>query len=549
LRLDLKPSSRMPPSPGPVVLVVMDGVGVGRGDDGDAVALARTPVLDFLTGASAYRHLRASGTAVGLPTDEDMGNSEVGHNAMGAGRIFDQGARLVNRAIESGEIFRTPIWKSIEERCAKGGALHLIGLLSDGNVHSHESHLHALLRGAERSGIKDVCVHVLLDGRDVPETSALTYVDGLEKVLAKINAQGNRRYRIASGGGRMTTTMDRYENDWGMVERGWKAQVHGEERQFSSVREAIETLRSENPGIIDQYLPSFVIAESGKPVGMMKDGDCVILFNFRGDRAIEVSRAFDEGPEFNKFDRGRTPDVLFAGMTLYDGEYQIPKTYLVAPPAIDRTMSEYLATMRVPQFVVSETQKFGHMTYFWNGNRGGMFDPKTETYLEVPSDRVPFDQRPWMKAAEISDAVLDALRGNTHRFLRLNFANGDMVGHTGQLLPTVVAMEALDLALGRILNGVRAAKATLVVTADHGNAEDMVERDKSGGPLRRDDGTLKGKTSHTTNPVGIWIHRPDGPEIHLRKDLPDAGLANLASTLLELLGFVPPNDYLPSLIS
>jgi len=531
------------------VLVVMDGVGVGRGDDGDAVALARTPVLDFLTGASAYRHLRASGTAVGLPTDEDMGNSEVGHNAMGAGRIFDQGARLVNRAIESGEIFRTPIWKSIEERCAKGGALHLIGLLSDGNVHSHESHLHALLRGAERSGIKDVCVHVLLDGRDVPETSALTYVDGLEKVLAKINAQGNRRYRIASGGGRMTTTMDRYENDWGMVERGWKAQVHGEERQFSSVREAIETLRSENPGIIDQYLPSFVIAESGKPAGMMKDGDCVILFNFRGDRAIEVSRAFDEGPEFNKFDRGRTPDVLFAGMTLYDGEYQIPKTYLVAPPAIDRTMSEYLATMRVPQFVVSETQKFGHMTYFWNGNRGGMFDPKTETYLEVPSDRVPFDQRPWMKAAEISDAVLDALRGNTHRFLRLNFANGDMVGHTGQLLPTVVAMEALDLALGRILNGVRAAKATLVVTADHGNAEDMVERDKSGGPLRRDDGTLKGKTSHTTNPVGIWIHRPDGPEIHLRKDLPDAGLANLASTLLELLGFVPPNDYLPSLIS
>jgi 2,3-bisphosphoglycerate-independent phosphoglycerate mutase len=548
LPLQLKPSSRIPLSPGPVVLVVMDGVGVGSGDDGDAVALARTPVLDFLTGASAYRHLRASGTAVGLPTDEDMGNSEVGHNAMGAGRIFDQGARLVNRAIETGEIFRTPVWKKIEERSAKGGALHLIGLLSDGNVHSHELHLYALLRGADRSGIKDVYVHILLDGRDVAETSALIYVDRLEKMLAEVNAKSDRGYRIASGGGRMTTTMDRYENDWGMVERGWNAQVHGEGRQFGSAREAIETLRSETPGLIDQYLPSFVLAENGKPVGPMKDGDSVILFNYRGDRAIEVSRAFDEGPEFNKFDRGPIPDLYFAGMTLYDGEYQIPKTYLVSPPSIDRTMSEYLAAMRVPQFVVSETQKFGHMTYFWNGNRGGMFDQKTETYLEVPSDRVPFDQRPWMKAAEIADAMLDALKGNKHRFLRLNFANGDMVGHTGQLLPTVVAMEALDLALGRLLSGVRAANATLVVTADHGNAEDMVERDKQGGPLRREDGSMKGKTSHTTNPVGIWIHRPQGPQPGLRRDLPDAGLANLASTLLELLGFAPPEDYLPSLI-
>jgi 2,3-bisphosphoglycerate-independent phosphoglycerate mutase len=240
--------------------------------------------------------------------------------------------------------------------------------------------------------------------------------------------------------------------------------------------------------------------------------------------------------------------LLFAGMTLYDGEYQIPKTYLVPPPSIDRTMSEYLAAMRVPQFVVSETQKFGHMTYFWNGNRGGMFNPKTEKYIEVPSDRVPFDQRPWMKAAEIADAVLEALGGNTHRFLRLNFANGDMVGHTGQLLPTVVAMEALDLSLGRILQGVRAANATLVVTADHGNAEDMVERDKTGAPLRKDDGALRGKTSHTTNPVGIWIHRPEGPQLRLRRDLPEGGLSNVASTVLELLGFAPPADYQPSLL-
>jgi 2,3-bisphosphoglycerate-independent phosphoglycerate mutase len=530
------------------VLVVMDGVGVGRKDEGDAVALARTPVLDFLTGSSSYRLIRAHGTAVGLPTDEDMGNSEVGHNAMGAGRIFDQGARLVNRALETGDIFRTPVWKEIEKRCGAGGALHLIGLLSDGNVHSHEAHLHALLRGADRSGMKTVYVHVLLDGRDVPETSALVYVDRLEHVLAEINAKTDRRYRIASGGGRMTTTMDRYENDWGMVERGWKAQVQGEGRPFTSARAAVETFRAETPGIIDQYLPSFVVAENGTPAGPMKDGDSVVLFNYRGDRAIEVSRAFDGGPEFSKFDRGRIPQLLFAGMTLYDGEYQIPRTYLVPPPSIDRTMSEYLAGSGVPQFVVSETQKFGHMTYFWNGNRGGMFDAKTETYQEIPSDRVPFDQRPWMKASEITDALLEALRQNRHRFLRLNFANGDMVGHTGRLLPTVVAMEALDLALGRVLDGVRAARGTLVVTADHGNAEDMVERDKHGSPERNQDGSMKGKTAHTTNPVGIWIHRPEGPQLPLRRDLPDAGLANLASTLLELLGYAPPEDYLPSLL-
>ncbi|HET9233678.1 MAG TPA: 2,3-bisphosphoglycerate-independent phosphoglycerate mutase, partial [Candidatus Eisenbacteria bacterium] len=204
MALKLKPSSRIPPSAGPLVLIVMDGVGIGRKDDGDAVALARTPMLDFLTGAGAYRHLRASGTAVGLPTDEDMGNSEVGHNAMGAGRIFDQGARLVNRAIESGDIFETPVWKEIEARCHRGGALHLIGLLSDGNVHSHETHLSALLKGADRSGIPEVCVHILLDGRDVPETSALEYVNRLETVLAEINAESDRRYRVASGGGRMT---------------------------------------------------------------------------------------------------------------------------------------------------------------------------------------------------------------------------------------------------------------------------------------------------------------------------------------------------------
>ena len=549
MSLILHPSKRIPASKGPVLFVIMDGVGVGAGDEGDAVALARTPTLDTLTAAAPYRTIRAHGTAVGMPSDADMGNSEVGHNALGAGRIFAQGAARVNEAIEDGSIFQGEVWKAIAARCTAGGALHLIGLLSDGNVHSHERHLHALLKEADREGFPTVYVHVLLDGRDVPETSALVYVDRLEALLSSINAKGNRRYRIASGGGRMKTTMDRYENDWGMVERGWNAQVHGKGRMFSSAREAIETFRREEPGLIDQYLPTFVVAEAGRPVGPMKDGDAVVLFNFRGDRAIELCRAFEEGDEFDKFDRGRRPDVYFAGMTEYDGDYHIPRHFLVAPPSIDRTISEYLADAGVTQFAMAETQKYGHVTYFWNGNRGGKFNEELETYREVPSDDVPFDQRPWMKAADVADATMEALRSGDYRFLRINFANGDMVGHTGKIFPTILAVEAVDLCLGRILSVVREVNGTLVVTGDHGNADDMVQRDADGKPIRNEDGSLVARTSHSLNPVPFWVFRADGGPAALRTDLPDAGLANVAATLLELLGFEPPEDYLPSMLA
>ena len=513
------------------------------------MAAARTPTLDRLRERGAFRTLRAHGTAVGLPSDEDMGNSEVGHNAIGAGRVFGQGALRANEAIEAGSIFQGEVWGEIQKRCADGhGALHLIGLLSDGNVHSHERHLHALIREADQEGFPTVYVHVLLDGRDVPETSALTYVDRLEAVLKTIDAKDGRRYRIASGGGRMTTTMDRYENDWGMVERGWKAQVHGEGRAFASAREAVETFREEEPGIIDQYLPSFVVAEDGKPVGPMKDGDAVVFFNFRGDRALEVSRAFDGGPEFDEFDRGRIPDLYFAGMTLYDGEYGIPGHYLVTPPHIDRTVSEYLASAGVTQFALAEAQKFGHVTYFWNGNRGGKFDDALETYREIASDGVPFDQRPWMKAAEVTDQTIQALNSGRYRFLRVNYANGDMVGHTGKFEPTVIAVESVDLCLSRLVPVMRKLEGTLIVTADHGNADDMVERDKTGTPKLRPDGDPENRTSHSLNPVGFWVTRFDGEPVAFRNDLPEAGLANIAATLLELMGFKPPEGYEPSLL-
>lgn len=535
----------------PVLLVVMDGVGIGPGDAGDAVALARTPLLDRLRDRYPYRALRAHGRAVGLPDDSDMGNSEVGHNALGAGRVFDQGAKLVMNAIADGSIWRGEAWTRIVAQCAGSGtALHLIGLLSDGNVHSHIDHLEALIRRAAEEGIRRLYVHPLLDGRDVPETSALLYVDRLEALLATLNGSDGRVYRIASGGGRMITTMDRYEADWRIVERGWNAHVHGQGRAFASARAAIETYRAEEPGIGDQFLPPFVVADAGgAPAGPIRDGDAVIFFNFRGDRAIEISRAFEQ-EEFTPFDRGARPQVLFAGMMQYDGDYQIPKAFLVAPPAIDRTMSEYLARMGVAQFACSETQKYGHVTYFWNGNRGGKFDEAGETYVEVPSDRVPFEQRPWMKAAEVTDAAIEALRSGRHRFLRINYPNGDMVGHTGSLAAAIIAVESVDLSLARLLSAVEAVDGIAVITADHGNADEMFERDKKGAFLLDEaTGLPRPKTSHSLNAVPFWVVDPANPSAWtLREDLPGAGLANVAATVLRLLGYAAPDDYEPSLL-
>jgi 2,3-bisphosphoglycerate-independent phosphoglycerate mutase len=535
---------------GALVLVIMDGVGIGRENEGNALYLARTPVLDRLMRDCPYTTLRAHGTAVGLPSDDDMGNSEVGHNALGAGRIFDQGAKLVNGAIASGKIFQTDIWKELTDGPVRRGAsLHFIGLLSDGNVHSHIGHLFRMIDACSSAGIKTVRLHILLDGRDVPETSALTYVDSLEEHLAAHRAKG-LDYRIASGGGRMVTTMDRYEADWNIVKRGWEAHVRGEARKFKSAREAIETFRKEDPGVTDQYLPSFTIVDGGGPVGKITDGDSVVYFNFRGDRAIEISRAFEE-KEFNKFDRGRLPDVVYAGMMEYDGDLKIPKKYLVPPPDIDRTVSEYLVHSGALQYAISETQKFGHVTYFWNGNRSGKFDEKKETYVEIPSDRVEFNLRPWMKAAEITDAVIGAIDSGSYDFIRLNYPNGDMVGHTGDLPAAIIAAETVDLCLRRLLEAVDRSGGIAVITSDHGNLDEMFEVNKKTGAIERDKktGLPRNKTSHTLNPVPFIIYDPNFKnEYRLSSIVDDPGLANIASTLLVLMGFTPPDDYLPPII-
>ena len=545
--LSLRRSPRAHGVVGPVVVVVMDGVGVGAEDEGNAVWLARTPILDALGRTVPTRQLRAHGLAVGLPSDDDMGNSEVGHNALGAGRVFEQGARLVNQAIASEAMFRGETWRWLVDGARERGApVHFIGLLSDGNVHSHVEHLYAMIRRCHAEGVPSVRVHALLDGRDVPETSALTYVDALEAFL-----QGfpGRDYRVASGGGRMKVTMDRYEADWAMVARGWATHVHGEGRGFRSLRAAVEALRDEAPGVIDQNLPGFVIVdEAGAPVGPIRDGASVVFFNFRGDRAIEITRAFEEDA-LTGFDRGPRPDVRYAGMMQYDGDLRLPRRFLVTPPAIDRTLGEYLAREGVAQLAISETQKFGHVTYFWNGNRTEPFDASRETYLEVPSDLRPFEERPWMKCAEITDRLVDELKTGRYRHARVNYPNGDMVGHTGVRDAAVQAVEAVDLQLGRLIPVVLALGGAVLVTADHGNADEMYELDKkTKRALVHGDGRPRAKTSHTLNPVPLHVATPPGCAVALRSDLPGAGLSNVAATVLDLLGYEAPEGYDPSLL-
>lgn len=527
------------------MLVVMDGVGRGAGDEADAVSIASTPTLDRLWVPGVRAELRAHGRAVGLPSDDDMGNSEVGHNALGAGKVYEQGALLVGRALQTGALFESAAWQDILARAHRGGAIHFLGLLSDGNVHSHLDHLESMLDHAAVAGARRLYVHALLDGRDVPPTSALEYVDRTERYLGKLRASGIDA-RIVSGGGRMVITMDRYEADWAMVERGWHAHVLADARPFASATEAIETLRAERPGVTDQDLPPFVV----EPRTPIVDGDSVVMFNFRGDRAIEISRAFEDDT-LDKFDRVRRPDVLYAGMMEYDGDLHIPKHYLVTPPAIECPMGEILAASHVRQLAISETQKYGHVTYFWNGNRSGMFDDGTETYIEIPSDNIPFDQRPWMKAAEITDRLIAELRTGRHQFARVNYANGDMVGHTGKFDATVLAVEAVDLQLARLAQAVDELQGILVVTADHGNADEMFQRDKH-GRVQRDkaSGRPVVKTSHTLNPVPFLIHDPvRGDRYEIDPDrLATAGIANVTATLIELLGFVPPSDLEPSLL-
>lgn len=515
---------------GPVVLVVMDGVGLRDQTEGNAVKQAHLETLHALMEKYPTAKLGASGEYVGIPKD-DMGNSEVGHNAMGAGEIVLQRSAAVEKNVNTGEIFNTDTWLDIVEQIHNhNSTLHFMGIFSDGNVHSNIAHLEKMMAQAQKDGIEHIRVHALIDGRDVPPQSEPKYIQRLENFVHEL---GDPDYKIASGGGRMVITCDRYESDWSMVEKGWHTHVLGEGRQFASATEAIETYRQENKDLQDQYMPAFVITKDGKPIGKIEDGDAVVYIDFRADRAVEMAQAFTYD-DFSHFDRVRRPDVYFAGMTEYNEDLHVPEHVLVGSPVFEHTLTEYLATKGIKQYAISETVKFGHITYYFNGNSYHI--PDGEVDEQVLSYTEPFNTRPWMKCAEITDKLIGAIESEQYDFLRVNYPGGDMVGHFGELEPTITAMESIDISIKRIIDAVDKLGGITVITADHGNAEELLNED--GTP----------KTAHTTNRVPcIFVDNTENANLY-ELSTEDRGLANMATTIATLLGQEPHEAWLPGII-
>ncbi|MEK9658108.1 MAG: 2,3-bisphosphoglycerate-independent phosphoglycerate mutase [bacterium] len=523
---------------GPLLLLILDGVGLGDSTPANAFFQAKTPTLDRVFSGPLFGQLKAHGKAVGMPSDADMGNSEVGHNALGAGRVFDQGASLVKKAFDSMDVFTSPTYKKLRLHCRENvSTLHTIGLLSDGNVHSHIDHLFALTQQACKDGIRRIRCHILLDGRDVAGRSALGYIDSLESHLAVLRDQGCDA-RIASGGGRMTTTMDRYNAEWDMVERGWRAQVLGEADPYPNASAAVQSAYDLDVELIDQYIPPFTIVSEGEAIGCIEDGDAVVMMNFRGDRAIELSQAFEED-EFTRFERYKRPNVLYVGMMQYDGDTRCPRHFLVSPPKIDYPLGEHFCAHSLRTLAISETQKYGHVTYFWNGNRSGYMDKSLETYIEIPSDTLPFDHAPAMKAKEIAQETLRQLKTGKFDFARVNFPNGDMVGHTGNLEAAILAMETIDQQVAYLLEAMNTLGGVTVILADHGNCDLMYTENK---------GIQIPHTAHTLAPVPFAIVDPLYQGDYALNIPEGAGLANVAATLCQLLGIAVPRDYEPGLL-
>ena len=505
---------------GPIVLAIMDGVGLSEKQEGNAFARAYTPFLDSALKNYLNIPLEASGESVGILSG-DMGNSEVGHNAIGSGQIIKQGIARVEEAFDTGAIWQNPNWEKIISNVKDNSStLHFAGIFSDGNVHSSISHLERMIKRANEEGIKKIRVHLMIDGRDVPPQSEPKYINRLEDFFKTFDESCD--YKIASGGGRMVVVCDRYENDWNMVKKGWDMMVHGEAPdKFRSAIEALEFFREKDPSIQDQYLPPFVITdESNNPVGPVKDGDSFIYYDFRADRAIEIAMAFTYN-DFPYFDRGDRPNVCFAGMTEYNSDTHVPALTLVSPVCIENALNQYLDSKGISQFAVSEAVKFGHITYYFNGN--SYEKAPGEEHLSIPSDQDDFHIRPWMKSAEITDAVLANLEN--HKFVRLNLPNGDMVGHFADMRSTIIAMESVDLALSRIAKKVDELGGMMIICADHGNAEEIA--DENGKP----------KTSHTLNKVPcIFYDNTENRTKYVSAELPNPGLTNIASTVALLCG-------------
>ncbi len=529
---------------GPLIHVVLDGWGVGAADETNAVNRANLPVISRLIRGCPYTQLWTHGKYVGLPNEKDMGGSEVGHMTMGAGMVMEQGPTLIQNLLQSGEFFENPVLSRIIQNCVEHDTpLHLLGLLSNGNIHSHVDHTEAIIRHAFKSGIKRCYLHALLDGRDTGVQSALDFTEPFEKLFSELKGQRpGIDYAFASGGGREVITMDR-DNNWKKIETGWRIHVQGQsENQFPSIRDAIEYFRKQNPEIIDQDIPGFVIIRNGEAVSRIEDQHALIFTNFRGDRATQFSRAF-LADEFPYFERYRCPEVLFAGMTQYDQDNQIPPDYLVGTPVVEEPFGKRILELGLKQFRLSETQKFAHVTFFYNGGYREPLDPLKENYHFIASDKIPsFAERPAMKASGISKKAVEFINSGEYQYGLINFANADMVGHTGDFQATVRAVEAVDSALDNIVRAIDAVNGLLVITADHGNADEML--------ISNQNGTLEISAKHSLNPVPFLIYDPLYNGDYRLKPFGQEynnNLSNIAATNFLLLGQAVPDDLAPSL--
>ncbi len=501
----------------PTVLMILDGYGINENREGNAVALADTPVMDRLMAQYPYVKGNASGLAVGLP-DGQMGNSEVGHLNMGAGRIVYQELTRISKEIDDGDFFRNEaLLQAVENVKKHHSDLHLFGLLSDGGVHSHNTHLYGLLELAKRNGIRNVYVHCFLDGRDTPPTSGKSYVEQLERKMDEI------------GTGRIATLMGRYyamdrDNRWDRVEQAYKAIVYGEGIFAADAAEAMQA--SYDDGKTDEFVLPTVLTENGEPVAAVKDHDSVIFFNFRPDRAREITRAICD-PSFTGFDRGPKGrvDVTFVCFTEYDET--IPnKTVAFRKVPITNTFGEFLAAHGKTQLRTAETEKYAHVTFFFNG--GNEVPNEGEDRILVKSPAVAtYDLQPEMSAYQVASGLTDAIRSGKYDVIIVNFANPDMVGHTGVLPAAIKAIEAVDECVGRVVDALLEADGQMFICADHGNAEQLVDY-ATGEPF----------TAHTTGPVPFILVNYD-PAYTLREG---GCLADIAPTLIEMMGMEQPEE-------
>ena len=497
----------------PTVLMILDGYGLSDKTEGNAVKQAKTPVMDKLIAKYPFVQGEASGMAVGLP-DGQMGNSEVGHTNIGAGRIVYQELTKITKSIEDGDFFAIPEFIEAIENCKKHNSkLHILGLLSDGGVHSHIRHLFAILELAKRKDFEDVYVHCFLDGRDTPPASGESYILQLEE---KMKEKGVGK--IASISGRFYS-MDR-DKRWDRVEKAYKALVYGEGEKATSAISGIEA--SYQKEVFDEFIEPTVIYNGEEPIATIDNHDSVIFFNFRPDRAREISRTLVD-PEFNDFETRKDLDLCFVCMTPYDET--LPNVDVAFKKEhLKNTFGEYISNLGYTQLRIAETEKYAHVTFFFNGGQEKQYPG--EDRILVPSPKVEtYDMQPEMSAPEVTEKVVDAINSKKYDVIILNFANPDMVGHTGNLEAAIKAVETIDASVGKVVEAVNAQNGVLMITADHGNCEQMIDY-KTGEP----------HTAHTTNPVPLILVGMDNAKLREGK------LADLTPTMLDIMGLKKPEE-------